>query len=118
MTEIYVERWLTFHLADGEWSIALWVDSARPISAKVYRLTLRVPTELIGEAQATVGEERSLARIGPFSHGPQNSEHQLSRKMAVTVAKLKLIIMAMTFIVLRALWKRKPIKSVVTETRG
>jgi hypothetical protein len=49
---LYVERWLTFTLADGRWDIQLWPDSAKPVSGKTYRLTVRVPDELIGEAEA------------------------------------------------------------------
>jgi hypothetical protein len=37
MDKIYIERWLTFTLVDGEWNIQLWADSAKPASAKVYR---------------------------------------------------------------------------------
>jgi hypothetical protein len=33
MSEIYIEKWLTFTLIDGRWDIQLWADSA-----KVYRL--------------------------------------------------------------------------------
>ena len=32
----------------------LWPDSAKPVSAKVYRLRITVPDELIGEAEAIV----------------------------------------------------------------
>ena len=31
-------------------------DSAKPINAKVYRLRVKVPAELVGEAEATVSE--------------------------------------------------------------
>jgi hypothetical protein len=34
----------------------MWQDSAKPVSAKVYRLKVRVPDELVSEAQATVSE--------------------------------------------------------------
>ena len=53
---IYIEKWLTYTLIDGNWDIQLWVDSAKPISAKVYRLRIKVPVELIGEVAATVSE--------------------------------------------------------------
>ena len=56
MNEIIIERWLTFTLIDGRWDIQLWADSAKPVSAKVYRLRINVPAELMGEAEATVSE--------------------------------------------------------------
>ena len=51
MDEIHIEKWLTFTLIDGRWDIQLWPDSAKPVNAKV-----KVPAELMGEAQATVSE--------------------------------------------------------------
>ena len=56
MSEIYIEKWLTFTLIDGRWDIQLWSDSAKPVSAKVYRLKVKLPAELIGEAVA-VGKQ-------------------------------------------------------------
>jgi hypothetical protein len=44
----------TFTLVDGQWDIQLWVNSAKPVNAKVYRLKVRVPDELTGEVAATV----------------------------------------------------------------
>ena len=43
MNEIYIEKWLTFTLIDGRWDIQLWAGSAKPVSAKVYRLHIKVP---------------------------------------------------------------------------
>jgi hypothetical protein len=60
MYEIYIEKGLTFTLIDGRWDIQLWVDSAKPISAKVYRLRIKVPAEL---------NRRSGGR-GNMSHAP------------------------------------------------
>jgi len=54
MEPIIIERWLTFTLIDGHWDIQLWADSAKPVSAKVYRLRIKVPAELIGEVAAEV----------------------------------------------------------------
>ena len=56
MSEIYVEKWLTFTLIGGRWDIQLWADSAKPVSGKVYRLRIKVPAELIGEVAATVSD--------------------------------------------------------------
>ena len=54
---IYAEHWITFHLdADGRWQIAIWTDAAMPISAKVYRLRVKVPAELVGEAEAIASD--------------------------------------------------------------
>jgi len=49
-----------FTLIDGNWDIQLWVDSAKPVNAKVYRLRIKVPAELVGEAaaEAMVGSFR------------------------------------------------------------
>ena len=52
MDEIIIEKWLTFTLIDGKWDIQLWTDSAKPVSAKVYRLRVKVPAELVGEVVA------------------------------------------------------------------
>jgi hypothetical protein len=41
-------------LIDGRWDIQLWADNAKPISAKVYRLRIKVPAELIGEVAAVL----------------------------------------------------------------
>jgi hypothetical protein len=57
MSEIYIEKWLTFTLVDGEWDIQLWADSA-----KVYRLRIKVPAELIGEAEATAYDTEKKER--------------------------------------------------------
>ena len=56
MSEIYIEKWLTFTLIDGRWDIQLWADNSKPVRGKVYRLRIKVPDELIGEAEATVSE--------------------------------------------------------------
>jgi hypothetical protein len=56
MNDFYVEKWLAFTLIDGHWDIQLWADSAKPVSAKVYRLRIKVPPELIGEVAAEVRE--------------------------------------------------------------
>ena len=61
MTEIYAEHWITFHLVDGRWQIAMWTDSAKPVSAKVYRLRIKVPAELVGEAEAKLSESPSVS---------------------------------------------------------
>ena len=53
MSEIIVEKLLTFTLVDSRWDIQLWADSAKPVSAKVCRLRIKVPAELIGEAEVT-----------------------------------------------------------------
>jgi hypothetical protein len=58
VTEIYVEKWLTFTLTDGQWDIQLWGNAATPVSGKLYRLKVRVPAELIGEVVATVDEAK------------------------------------------------------------
>ena len=50
-----IKKWLTLTLVDGRWDIQLWADSAKPVNAKVYRLKVKGPDELVGEAQATVG---------------------------------------------------------------
>lgn len=55
MDPIIIERWLTFTLShDGRWDIQLWSDAAKPVNAKLYRLKVAVPAELIGDAQAAV----------------------------------------------------------------
>ena len=54
MSDFYVEKWLTFTPIGGRWDIQLWADSAKPVSAKVYRLRIKVPAELIGEVAAEV----------------------------------------------------------------
>jgi hypothetical protein len=51
MSEIIIEKWLTFTLIDGKWDIQFWADSAKLVSAKVYRLRIKVPDELLGEAR-------------------------------------------------------------------
>ncbi len=61
MDQIYVEKWLTFTLIDGKWDIQLWADSAKPVNAKMYRLHIKVPTELVGKAQVTVSESLSVS---------------------------------------------------------
>jgi hypothetical protein len=43
-------------LIDDKWDIQLWADSAKPVSAKVYRLRIKVPDELIGDVEAEVSE--------------------------------------------------------------
>src|SRR5215471_1220034 len=45
MSETYVEKWLQ-----------LWADSAKPVSARVYKLRITVPAELIGEAEAIASD--------------------------------------------------------------
>jgi hypothetical protein len=49
VSEIYVEKWLTFTLTDGQWDIQLWANGAKPVTGKVYRLRVPVPAELIGQ---------------------------------------------------------------------
>jgi hypothetical protein len=56
MNEIIIEKWLTFTLIDGRWNIQLWADSAKPVNAKVYRLKVKVPPELVGKVEATVSK--------------------------------------------------------------
>ena len=51
MSETYIEK---FTLIDGKRDIQLWGDSAKPVSAKVYRLRIKVPPELLGEVAAEV----------------------------------------------------------------
>ena len=51
-----------FTLIDGNWDIQLWVDSAKPVNAKVYRLRIKVPAELVGETQATVDDTEKKER--------------------------------------------------------
>ena len=46
------EKWLV----DGRWDIQLWADNAKPINDKVCRLWVKVPTELVGEAEDTVSD--------------------------------------------------------------
>ena len=62
MDETIIEKWLTFTLVDGEWDIQLRADSARPVSAKVYRLRIKLPAELIGEAEATASDTEKKER--------------------------------------------------------
>jgi hypothetical protein len=40
MSEIYIEKWLTFTLIDGRWDIQLWADNSKPVRGKVYRLRI------------------------------------------------------------------------------
>ena len=54
--DAYAEHWVTFRLVDGRWQIAMWQDAAKPVSAKVYRLRIKVPAELLGEVAAEVSE--------------------------------------------------------------
>jgi hypothetical protein len=54
MSEIYIEKWLTFTLVDGKWDIQLWQHSAKPVSDEVYRLRINVPAELLGEVAPEV----------------------------------------------------------------
>ena len=62
MDQIIVEKWLTFTLVDGRWDIQPWADSAKPVSAKVYRLRGKVPDELIGEVAAIVADTEKKER--------------------------------------------------------
>jgi hypothetical protein len=63
MTKIYAEHWVTFHLdSSGRWQIAMWQDAARPVAAKLYRLRIKVPAELVGETQATVDDTEKKER--------------------------------------------------------
>jgi len=57
MSETYVGKWLTFTLIDGKWDIQLWADSA-----KVYKLRITVPAELIGEAEAIASDTEKKER--------------------------------------------------------
>jgi hypothetical protein len=58
MSETYIEK---FTLIDGKRDIQLWGDSAKPVSAKVYRLRIKVPAELVGEAEAKLSESPSVS---------------------------------------------------------
>ena len=49
-----VEKFITFTLNDGRWDIQLWPSDNRPLTGKVYRLTVPVPDELIGAVQASI----------------------------------------------------------------
>jgi len=51
MSETYVEKWLQ-----------LWADSAKPVSARVYKLRITVPAELIGEAEAIASDTEKKER--------------------------------------------------------
>ena len=62
MSDFYFEKWLIFTLIAGRWDIQLWVDSAKPVSGKVYRLRIKVPAELIGEAEATASDKEKKER--------------------------------------------------------
>ena len=51
---ITVEKYVTFTLNGGEWDIQLWPTGYRPLTGKLYKITVPVPAELIGTVQASI----------------------------------------------------------------
>jgi hypothetical protein len=58
MSEIIIEKLLTFTLIDGNWDIQLWQHSAKPVSARFTGYASRCPMELIGEVEAIPDTEK------------------------------------------------------------
>jgi hypothetical protein len=68
MSEIYVEKWLTFTFFHGLWDIQVWTDSAKPVNAKLRNKTVAdLLASLTQETDSDIADCRNASEIG-FLH--------------------------------------------------